>query len=754
MQTSTLPAISQSNLVNKINNYPANLAETIPLQVQREIMKDLYDAFIFPQIQERRPYEAIWDKLLAMYRINIERDSLRLGKDDTKLEDRIIEVMKGSDRANVSDSLIFDAVDRQKNLCHFISWKDGPPVQYAVSPYYNSSKENELYHPLADKIQSANGLLQWNCSQQDVYRKHLILSGHHYLYGCSFVSSEYEYETRVLPKRKDGQIVQEEQLFRCGVTFEPISIRKLWLDYRVCSYDMDKQPCPFFYSEMSRFEVLGNKYDAARNPFGYSNLDKLQNPQYLFTQEEMGSLRDAIYKRLNVGTQSSSLGELKRPEFSMEAKWTFYPMLPLDPVTGAYKFDKGKPVPLSRFIVEVFGSNLRDGQIVPIRIQKEFYPSGKLPLYASCHMPDMDSGAYGLAIGEVLMGHYEQIATALNQWIDNKNLINNPPSWYIIGTPAATVDRNSPGADIPATSANDVGWRQVYDATSGTVGMLEYMRDRAQTTSKAVDAILGKAMGGRTSATEAQNAFQAAMSGVTTDINLFNFDIMGGYASRVWEITGLFFDEDLIKQVTGQYGTPLSLEDLANKIQIKWDVGSSFIESIVKQQHLRYALESATRSQSLKQDVLWRLFFKELKLPELATAVIDGGFSKQVTLATEQAIQTYLGEPITVNPAQNHQLAIEVKSAFIEDTSSEWNTQYAQAAYELPSIFSGQPITRAQALLEQIQIHQQFALIQMQQELAQQQMMAEQQQQGEPPGGPKSSGKVPENPGQVAQQQG
>ncbi len=748
-------ALKPSILANRAVQYPKNLAAELPKEVLQEIFKDMYDSFIFPQLMERRAYEETWDKLLDMYRINVSQSVLRTGKDEQKQIDRLTEIMGNSDRANVSDSLIYDAVDRLKNLNHFISWKDGPPVQYNLSKNFTSSKENELYHPIADKIKSANGVLQWNCDQQDVYRKHLIASGHHYLYGCAFINSEYQYEVRSQMSRNG----QQDQIYKCGVTFEPISIRKLWLNYRLHTYDMDKQPCPFFYEVMSRYELFGNGYDPEKNPFGYANLDKLPNPQYLFAAVEVNDWKLAVQSRLNVGKgkmDSTGTAELVRPEFSTEAKWTFYPMLPLDPETGAYK-QKGQK--LERYIVEVFSSSLITGQIIPIRIQKSFYPGDRLPLYASCHMPDLDSGAYGIAIGEVLMGHYEQICTILNQWIDNKNLINNPPIWSIIGSPADVEEANRPGGHVHTTSSNDFGWKQVFDATQTTVSMLEWIRDRSQTSSKAVDAILGKALGGRTSATEAQNVFQSAMSGVTTDINLFNYDIMGGYAVRVWEITGMFMDEDMVKAISGQYGVPLSLEDLNCNISLKWDVGSTYIESIVKQQHLRYALEAATRSPALRQDILWRQFFTELRLPELAEAVVDNGFAKEVTKATEQAIQTYLDEPVTVNPNQNHQLAIEVKSEFIEDQQSEWNQQYGPQQYSMPSILTGQPITRAQAILEQIQIHQQLALIQMQQQLAIQQQQAQQAQEQQPqprPGQSQAPVNPPpsERPGQIAQTNG
>ena len=201
-------------------------------------------------------------------------------------------------------------------------------------------------------------------------------------------------------------------------------------------------------------------------------------------------------------------------------------------------------------------------------------------------MPDLDSGMYSPAIGEILENHYVEICTATNQFLDNKNLINNPPSFTVIGSPAMNQAKNKPGAEMIVNSPTDVGWRQVYDGTNQTVEFIKFLREQGQTSSKAVDAILGKALGSRTSATEATNVFQAAMSGVTTDINIFNYDIMGGYATRVWEYSGLWFNQDLLKAITGQYGASLTPEDLWTRVDLKWDVGSTFIESIVKQQNL------------------------------------------------------------------------------------------------------------------------------------------------------------------------
>jgi hypothetical protein len=161
---------------------------------------------------------------------------------------------------------------------------------------------------------------------------------------------------------------------------------------------------------------------------------------------------------------------------------------------------------------------------------------------------------------------------------------------------------------------------------------------------------------------------------------------------------------------------------MAVRVGVKTDVGSTFIESIVKQGHLRYAIEASTRSPALDQPTLWKAFFRELKLNSALDAVIDGGMEFEIHTANDQAIQVYLGQKVIINPTQNHQVAIKVKTRYLQDTNSHWNENYAG----LPSaLIPG--ITRAQELAQQIQLHQQFMMIQMQQEMLAQRGQVEQQ---------------------------
>lgn len=365
--------------------------------------------------------------------------------------------------------------------------------------------------------------------------------------------------------------------------------------------------------------------------------------------------------------------------------------------------------------MEVFGANTWGNQIL-LRLQRNFYPRDVLPLYGSCHMPDLDSGLYCPSLGYLLWNHYKEICTCMNQYISNKDWINDPPSWIQTQSPALNEDLTRPGAKVKVNGPNDFGWRQPYDATQSTVSMMGYLRDGAQTTAKSVDALMGKAMGSRTTATEAENAFQAAMSAVTTPINLFTYDIMGGFAERVWNYTGTWFDPDLLKAITGQMGFNLTPEDMWLRIGIKWDIGSSFVESITRQQNIKYVLQAAIQDPSVNRPKLWRQLFQEWKFPNAEELVDDGGFDREVAFATLQVIKTLEGDPTAplVNPDQNHEVAIKIISSFLEDQDSYWMRNFRH---------------NAPLLVQRAQIHQQFLMLQ--QQLMQMQLQTAQLEQAE-----------------------
>lgn len=680
----------------------------LPLAKLQEIYLYMMNHYIMPQIMGRRSYEVIWDVLYDAYRMRLKISDLKLTTDDSKFLQKLIERAQnlGGQDVNITDSLIFDTVDRMANLTHFMMWKDGMPAQYNPLRAKATPGEDRFYSPTQEKYQAGNCLLEWFTGKSGVYRKSRTGSHDHYLYGISFVISNLVYQLE--------QRGQEVTLKNLDITYEPHSIRKVWINFMLPLSEMRLQPCPFWYRHSSNFAILQNQYDPVMNPFGYVNLDLLDERNYTaFAGQGEESFMNALKARMASAGQTLNISQAEWR--NVAAHWTFMPMLPLDPQTGEFiKRVDGTPVPFRRFVWEQFGTDIVEGKVTPIRLQDASYYGEDLPIYGSTHLEDLDSAAYGMSICETLLNYQIELSTCRSQYVENKNQINNPPAWFTSGSMVGgDPDRiNKPGQVIEVTGPNDFGWKQVPDATGTTVQMCEHLRDRAQTTSKAVDAIMGKALGGRTSATEAQNVFQAAMSGVTTDINLYNYDTIGQYAIRVWRWGTKWLDMDILKEITGSYGLELTEDDLALNLSLKYDVGSSFIESIVKQQHIRYFLETGMRLPGIVDpgELLLQLA-DEVKISGLRKAIIPNGMEEAIQEACEEAYDTYLDKPVMIDPNMNHKIAIEVKTRFLKDKDSAWNEKYGP----LPYLNTG--VSRAQAIAQQIQVHQNFLIIQQQQQM-------------------------------------
>lgn len=733
--------------------FPKNLAGDLKPEVAKQMLMWLNQNYIWPQIQERRGFEPMWDKMLEMARITIPYDELfaDVRHDASRIKNEADQA--SSDKARVSDSVVHDAIQRLTDITYFIAFKEGLPCQFGIPDYIKQPNATPEYRPLADRIAAGNALLQWNSGNNNLKRNSLISYRHHFTYGCAFIMSDFKFRVELINRSNNmGQVIPTPEITEIGTTFEPISIRKLWFNWRLPVYDMDAQPCPFFCDEVSRFAILQNQYHQLLNPFGYENLDKLPAGQYIYAQPEMESVRKALHIALDrIGLKdinNNTLAQILKPEHSVEAKWTLFPMMPFDPVSGLFEKDAaGNPIPFRRFVMETFGPNIHSGSQVILRLQENYYPKRRLPLYASCHMPDLDSGAYAPSIGQILYNHFKELCLCMEQFLDNKDLINDTPVWVQTSSPSQNANFNKKGGKILVNGPQDFGYKQQVDGTSSTQGMYQMIRDSAQTTSKAVDAILGKAMGSRTSATEASNAFQASMSAITTDIDMVSNDLHGGYAHRVWDYSGSWMDPDLLHNITGQFGFAIQPEDMWINVGVITNVGSTFIEKIVKQQNIRYILESSRMEPGLDRAKLWKQLLDDMGF-DGGDIVEDGGREQQIQFATMQACQTYLGQMVMVDPDQDHQMAIRIKSAFIKDRTSIWNTN--------PDYARNAPMLIEQIKQHQFifQLQQQMLLVQQQMAVAEAQLKVHQDNPPNPPkeGAPGKGGSTTQKAGDVAQQ--
>jgi hypothetical protein len=108
--------------------FPKNFAAELPVPTRKAIFLWMLKNYIWPQIQERKPYEESWDKMLKMAKAVWTVDDLKLAPDTKLSRQKKIDELEGTSdpvgRTKIADTIIFDAVDRLTNLNHFIAFKD------------------------------------------------------------------------------------------------------------------------------------------------------------------------------------------------------------------------------------------------------------------------------------------------------------------------------------------------------------------------------------------------------------------------------------------------------------------------------------------------------------------------------------------------------------------------------------------------------------------------------------------------------
>ena len=165
------------SLTNLIQSLPPNLAGQMSLEDLQTAMRQMFSDYVWPQVTARLPFEEKWNRLQRMYEVKTNKGER--ARQTQKRETTTINTT-GEPPPELSDTIIFDTVDRLKNLNFFIAWKDRP-VQFNRPRFLSTPLEDQFYNLTSRKVQGANAILDWNNDLQEVRSKHMGLSQHHYL---------------------------------------------------------------------------------------------------------------------------------------------------------------------------------------------------------------------------------------------------------------------------------------------------------------------------------------------------------------------------------------------------------------------------------------------------------------------------------------------------------------------------------------------------------------------------------------------
>lgn len=470
--------------------------------------------------------------------------------------------------------------------------------------------------------------------------------------------------------------------------FVPLRHDDVFMDLTL-SGGIQKQPCPVVREHCTRYDLLGNDYDPVKNPFGWLNVQKAyredQNQWTLSAQDEQ-QLRQELLKKWNQQSQS-----LIPQMQAIKQRWRAYPYLAIVPTPDGKKLDTGEgiecwdckgighmqaptsvhpmtgdpqgvgsvPCPTcqgegkvygnpERYVVEFFGllmtsPNGGNNGCTVLRIQKLPDPKGMLPLIFGAHLIEDDAGAIPMSLVEASISAWIQLATAHNQFLDFKNRAINPPTLIPEGSPLKGKDINRVNGTIEYENNPD-SIRQLTLPVDATQNLIEYSQGCEAEIRDIIgmsDQLLGVVQSGRRSASEINNAFDAAKMPITVEIDSYNRQVLQPHAQAHLDNIEQWADRDWIQRKTGR--------TTFGKVELFSAVADEFMKKMGLIQNTRYVLEASVGDPSINRAELWMQLMTLTGLPDPGRIVNDGGLRK-AQMDGLKIVAQILGDGIPVPP--------------------------------------------------------------------------------------------------------
>lgn len=223
--------------------------------------------------------------------------------------------------------------------------------------------------------------------------------------------------------------------------------------------------------------------------------------------------------------------------------WVLWVTMPIN--KDARKWDENGPEIRCR--VRIVG-NPASCEVVEIR--ENIFPGGVPVLVA--HQTEDDIGIYHISSGEKVETYFDQICIGVNQLIDNRSKNTRRPIVY--DPMKIEIDKYDFGHSNAVPCNGDVRSAfvevQLTDMTATIMQTIQYCEQKIKEIMNTTDAVVGQAMGGRTSASEYMGAKVAATTPIFSDMASIEDAIIGEYMRRFAQYIHTFMThEDIVAQI-------------------------------------------------------------------------------------------------------------------------------------------------------------------------------------------------------------
>lgn len=363
--------------------------------------------------------------------------------------------------------------------------------------------------------------------------------------------------------------------------------------------DIRKQNCVIVKSQASIIDFLAGERDE-----DYINVDKITDAHVWDGADD-----DSRGEREKNEGYSSETNSVNTGSF---LQFDAHVLLPIDESKSKGKrWDDKKNIPKLYWVTVV--DSFDTG--VCLRIERNLDPDDEMPYEMISLYPGDKDKLYKMSLAQALRGNYTESTTAKAQAIDSKTLANNRPLKAIRGEVHVEEGGLKFGRDKVfwvdrAESLTEFRLAPVEDNLS----ILAYLDDDSDKTAGTVRSVRGEAMGGRTSAAEAENAFNSAGLPLKMIIKYVLHKWLKFYARKGLKQWHLYAREDQVLKITDEQGIYKDVRpiDLYGDFDVEVNIVDEFEQNMLMMNNLTYAAQN-----------ILPLFMDVMDKRELAKDVFD-----------------------------------------------------------------------------------------------------------------------------------
>lgn len=485
-------------------------------------------SYIFSNISDRSALETIWNKNDQMFRC----------KPDASLDSK--------HRANEATGVFHISVNQLQSMAFKTFTDNSENYSYG----FRGAIDDDVTNTIRAKNAEIMTLLFRKAQTNTQFKINLKRALHDcYKNGTCFVGIPWKKKVVDLVYRDKASGDRKTKAFVKNYLpgFEFISLDKVWVDENID--DIDGQPAVFIDSPITWDVLLRDSKNNNVKLFEPDGQEGLRNKFAKYIEHISSSdLSTPAQNRMDNADRDRQDRTSERYKH-----WFVWINLPINKDSKKWDED-GQEM---RCRVRLIGSP-ENCEIIEVR--ENVFPGG-IPILVA-HQTEDDVGMYHISLGEKIQTYYDQICTSINQMIDNRSKNLRRP---IIYDPLRVdIDKNDFGHSNAIPCQGDIRSAfmelQIADMTGTVMGSVQYFEQKIREIMNTTDAVMGVAMGGRTSASEFMSAKASATTPIYSDMASIEESLIGEYMRRFAQYIHTFMTlEDIVDQI-GPVGAEFNFE--------------------------------------------------------------------------------------------------------------------------------------------------------------------------------------------------